>query len=917
MQLNHTHFISSRDERLDNNISGLEIVDLPSGKYVVTTSGAGGGIRSYRIDPSDGRLYDVDQEYFASALSLTDISGLSVMEVDGQTYAIAGSSDGSLVAYSLAPDGTLSDATPISGIESETTDLSALASFDLNGSTALYIADAGTSQLNAYISESGTPFAVVNAGIPIVGDAQLQTVEVNGQPYVLLLDQSSRGIQSLRIDTNSGALTPVDSLGSAQGVGIQSPKALQTTAAFGETWVFAGGADSSSITVMRLTESGVLEPSDHIVDTLQTRFGTLQDIAVAQSGDRVFIVAGGGDDGLSLFTLLPNGQLLHLQSIAQEEGLGLTDLREINATLNDDQIDVFATGEDGGITQFTLELADIGAQLVASEFAADTLTGGTGNDVLISQGADTRMTGGAGQDWFVVGYGAQDTIITDFDPASDYLDLSDFPMLRSPTQLSVETIGGGIRLTYRDATITVFSHNGAGLTLDDLFGPSFWWPDRFAITLPDGLYLEGSNEGDSMIGASRADTLHGADGNDTLSGLQGADHIRGEADSDLIFGNNGNDHLDGGGGDDTAWGGEGDDTVIGGDGNDTLGGSFGNDVLMGDAGADEMWADQGQDSLHGGAGNDTVGGGSEDDVLNGDAGNDQAWGGGGDDIVHGGLGHDTLGGREGNDTLSGGAGNDEMWANAGDDLLWGGTGGDVLGGSDGDDTLHGEAGDDDLRAGNDNDSLLGGDGNDTMDGSSGNDRAFGGDDNDLIYGGFGDDYLEGNDGNDQVWGGTGNDRVFGGEGDDTLGGHEGDDTLEGEGGHDQIWANAGDDIVRGGNGNDLIGGSQGNDSLYGEAGNDTLLGSNGQDQIWAGTGSDQITGGANADTFHFYVDEDSARITDFEDYDRIHIHETGLSYAQIDISQSGDDVFIAFQGTEITLENMSLSDIGAEHFVFG
>ena len=322
------------------------------------------------------------------------------------------------------------------------------------------------------------------------------------------------------------------------------------------------------------------------------------------------------------------------------------------------------------------------------------------------------------------------------------------------------------------------------------------------------------------------------------------------------------------------------ENLTAGTGNDTVhGNSVGNDVLAG-SGDDQIYG-------HGG-----------DDILQGNQGDDQVWGGGGHDQVYGSEGDDTIGGRDGNDTLHGGEGRDQIWANEGDDIVWGGADADTLGGSAGHDTLYGEEGTDDLRGGNGQDSLLGGIGNDTLDGSSGEDRVFGGEGNDLIYGGFGNDYVAGDDGDDQLWGGLNRDTVLGGSGNDTIGGGDHDDLLNGGGGNDLIWANQGHDTVHGGGGNDTIGAGWGND------------------EIWAGAGNDLITGGAGSDCFHFYGNDGTNEITDFEDHDAIYIYNSNLTYAQLDITQSGADVAIYFDDTEITLADTNLSSIEADQFVF-
>lgn len=80
----------------------------------------------------------------------------------------------------------------------------------------------------------------------------------------------------------------------------------------GVTYVVIAASQSSSLTVMRLTYTGELIPVDHIVDERTTRFSGATAMDTLQLGGRAFVFVGGGDDGISVFTVLPDGKLLHV-----------------------------------------------------------------------------------------------------------------------------------------------------------------------------------------------------------------------------------------------------------------------------------------------------------------------------------------------------------------------------------------------------------------------------------------------------------------------------------------------------------------------------------------------------------------------------------------------------------------------------
>ncbi|WP_050527083.1 Hint domain-containing protein [Pseudorhodobacter aquimaris] len=405
--------------------------------------------------------------------------------------------------------------------------------------------------------------------------------------------------------------------------------------------------------------------------------------------------------------------------------------------------------------------------------------------------------------------------------------------------------------------------------------------------------MEGTANGDSLIGASGDDNIHGIDGHDTIYGGLGNDYIDGGAGHDSLYGGEGDDSirgwsgddlLDGGGGNDFLEDDEGNDTIYGGDGDDEIYIWKGDDSVFGGDGRDtiEAFDDLGADTVYGGAGNDTVYGGSEDDLLYGGDGNDEMEGWTGSDTLFGGAGDDTLGSWDGDKFLDGGDDADHFYVreNVGNTTIIGGEGGtdfDTLdfksssgtsgifatftgnekgsfshyggigtGSFEGIESISATEFDDEIdatstkngttisAAGGD-DTVLGGAGADLISGQAGNDSITSGAGSDTIYGGDGSDWVSAGAGADSVEGGFGNDTIFAGNDNDTIYGNEGDDYIE---------AGSGNDSVLGGDGRDVLYGAAGDDTLWGEEGDDSLVGGDGADFLYGGIGKDTLSGGA-------------------------------------------------------------------------
>lgn len=416
----------------------------------------------------------------------------------------------------------------------------------------------------------------------------------------------------------------------------------------------------------------------------------------------------------------------------------------VTGNAGNDSIDVSAIGLATSLSGGT------GNDLLLGGAAADFLNGGAGNDTAAGNSGSDTINGGSGRDSLdggdgddtVSGQGSSGDVLTG-GPGID----------RVNGGAGVDTVSETANVDFV-LTASLLTGNGddtlLGIERAILVGGSGDNQiDASMFTGPDieGVLLLGGSGNDILIGSPHVDQLNGSAGLDTLLGGNSRDTLRGGSGADVLNGGSGNDLIVGqGGSGDVLTGGTGDDTLNGGSGTDflveagdvdltltntTLVG-LGNDSftnlesfeLSGGPSANSISAAgfslAGSTLLiNGDGGNDTIVGAAIDDSINGGSGNDSIRGGSGDDVLNG---------NDGNDTLNGGAGNDVLTGGSGADGLSGFTGNDVLNGNSEDDTL------------------FGGDGNDTLLGASGNDTAIGGNGVDVVRGQGSTDVLAGGSG---------------------------------------------------------------------------------------------------------------------------------------------------------------------------
>lgn len=742
-------------------------------------------------------------------------------------------------------------------------------------------------------------WAAAPHGLP--ADAQVdRVVAIRIGSLDLIATASTRGNYiALHRILPDGTLGHGEFLGAARGAGFNGPRDIAHVEVGGQHFLVVSGAGSSSLTTLRVTPGGGLVPVDHVLDERTTRFEAATVLEAVSLDGRAFVIAGGADDGLSLFTVTPDGRLLHLQTIADRADLALADVSALAAQVVDGRIVVFAgSATERGLTQFVIDPGQTGQTRSVGEgrhdgtAGDDLIQGGAGttiikgldgDDILIAGAESVAMYGGRGADLFVPLPVDGRVAVKDFEMGVDRLDLSMLGMIRSTLQLRMTPQTWGIKIRFGETVIDVCSSDGRTL-LPGLFDNSLFPVAHYA---PPAIALE-------LVGSPRADvlaarggaTVWGMDGNDTVLGSASGDRIMAGAGADRITADGGRDTVQGNSGNDTLRGGAGGDVVAAGDGHDQLFGEADDDRLMGEAGNDTMLGGTGNDQLNGGDGADLLDGGEGRDTLAGGAGDDRLQGGTGDDVLidtlgrnvfidltgrtlmiggllrdvmAAGAGADTLRPGGGNDHVSAGAGRDRVEAGGGNDLVLGGAGEDTILGGDGNDTLRGHSENDLMGGGAGHDRLSGGLGDDTLHGQGGRnmlagdwgaDVLRGGDLSDTLFGGKGTDLLSAGQGGDRLFGGDGGDRLMGGGGADLAAGEAGNDLVRGDAGSDTLLGGAGTDTLTGGEGNDLVGGGLGGDVLSGDGGADTLRAHQGNDTVYGGGGNDTADGGSGHDALH-------------------------------------------------------------------
>ena len=904
LELGYQGRVTASNDSFDTAISDLEVVR----DVLVSVSRDGGGLASWAIDA-------------AGLPVLTRMRGAETGSVTGEGAILAryeGTSvDGVIVAGFAAG---LLDVSPVNGSQTVGSPQDRSAG---SGTWAhvvqvredlLVVSEAGGDGFHLFRDTGGSAFSDLRH-VSDTGQSHadsitaMATAQIDGREFLFVGSGTEQGVSSYEVWNSSVTLR--DSHGPMQGLGLMVPTALETVRVEGTSFLLVATAAqngaSGALSVMEIGTGGQLRPTDHVLDTLYSRFGQVQSLSSLAYGDMALIAAGGGDDGVSLLALSPEGRLVHLDAFADTVAAGLSDITALEMSLRGDVLRIYAASEETrGITVLTVDLSDYGVLRTAN---GGTQGGSAGDDILIDGPGAETLNGQLGSNLFVMGSDGVMDRIQNFDPNTDKIDLSSWAFLYDVNAIDIRSTTKGARLSWRGEELDIRSRDGGSLDVEAV-------RDALQIDINRSFYAPSTE----VTGSGASEALAGTWGNDTL------------------IGGGGNDTLEGGAGDDTIIGGSGTDqvlfralstevegleiagdrvTIVTGEGTDRIEGVerfVFEDVTLslselntlqpprredGSTRGDRIEVTDTRADLDGGAGNDTLRTGAFEDTLRGGSGNDSLNAGAGDDILIGGTGDDTLEGGAGDDTLLPGTGNTRLDGGSGSDqvvLEMVSNAAQVTAYVDGRVTLvtpdgvleiagiewfifdnqtlslaqmaarvapleiEGSAGSDVLSVpGNSNARVIGYAGDDVLTAADGDDFLSGGDGIDTIRAGRGDDTIEGGNAADAIWGDGGHDTIRGNAGQDTLRGGIGNDLIYGDRDADVLRGQKESDTLYGGSGDDNIKGGGGNDLLFGEAGDDFLKGGSRRDTLNGGSGDDMLNGNSFDDTLNGGAGHDTLR----------------------------------------------------------
>lgn len=500
------------------------------------------------------------------------VAQIGTMQIGSTSYLLTGGGrGGEMLLRPLNADGSFGQISSLGYLTQFSGDLIGLESVTLtNGTTVVYggiLGKGGIGQLafdtSARLSATAlTPDTAATHADRVVALAQ---ATVGGQTYLFSAStetySAGPGVTAWEVGA-TGSLTARANIDAADGLWIAAPTALSVAHLGPQTFLIVAAAGTGSLSVLEVGTGGTLRVASHVLDDLDSRFAGVTALATLNLGARSFVVAGGSDDGLTLFQLLPGGRLLALKTLADTDQIGLAKISALQMRATGDGFDIFvASSSEAGITQLHYTLAPEGIMqhvpnaggTLQGDGNADTLfgwggddviDGGAGNDIIADGGGSDTMRGGAGADIFLLAADGLADTIADFTPGMDRLDLSAWAMLRNIGQLQMTTTANGTVIHFGDETLTLISATGqsiqaADLNWADLYNLNQIWQDAGAPIEPQ----PSTDPPADVLGTEVGDILSATAPGVQVFGMAGDDSITSDAGKALLFGGGGDDRY--------------------------------------------------------------------------------------------------------------------------------------------------------------------------------------------------------------------------------------------------------------------------------------------------------------------------------------------------------------------------------------
>ena len=403
---------------------------------------------------------------------------------------VSGSDDNKMVSFEIGHEGRLSGQSLVTGFDN--TPISQVHYVDLPAFGMMVAGARNYSGLTFFqfdeLALTHQDQIVDHAKIAVGNVADIAHISTPTGAFLITGSTNDEGVSSFYVN-ELGESQFIDTIGTKDGLWLSGLDSVNTVHANGVNYVVIGASGSSSLSLIRINDMGVLFIEDNTYDSLNSRFFRTDAVTTFTVKDRAFIVAGGADDGITLLEILPDHSFFQHDVLVNQAGGALQSIKAIAFTEFAAEIQVIAAGPPG-LTLASIDktsiaiplLGDAGSNSLTGQEKDDLIWGGAGNDDLKGGPGDDilagglgfdRLTGGAGADTFVFMRDQARDEVLDFELGQDRLDIQDWGRIYDVSSIDINETSDGAIISYGDLSAKLISADRQGIEAIDITNDIF------------------------------------------------------------------------------------------------------------------------------------------------------------------------------------------------------------------------------------------------------------------------------------------------------------------------------------------------------------------------------------------------------------------------------------------------------------
>ena len=307
-------------------------------------------------------LLNIDNVMDSSSLALDGASSLTTATVGGTTYLfVAGFDDDRVSVFSVGTDGVLTSVHNVPDNDNLNLDgASSLTTATVGGTTYLFVAGFDDDGVSVFSVETDGVLTSVhnvpdNDNLNLDGASSLTTATVGGTTYLFVAGFDDDGVSVFSVETD-GVLTSVHNVPDNDNLNLDGARSLTTETVGGTTYLFVAGFDDDGVSVFSVRANGILTSVHNVPDNDNLNLDGARSLTTETVGGTTYLfVAGFDDDGVSVFSVRANGILTSEDNVTDAGNLEILGSSSLTTTTVGNTIYLFVAGfDDDGVSVFSM-----------------------------------------------------------------------------------------------------------------------------------------------------------------------------------------------------------------------------------------------------------------------------------------------------------------------------------------------------------------------------------------------------------------------------------------------------------------------------------------------------------------------------------------------------------------------------------